>query len=166
MTESTTVKRLGRAALALGIALPLLAGCSVVESVVAGPTPQTPKREETTKKPTVAPVFVPDGTAEQNLPYFTEVIRKYTAGKEPIVGKPVAQAVIDAGFDPTMMQFSFDQTKTNLEADNIFVSVRIGTDCLIGQLVTADRTFVAKNEPAVGPNTDICLIGNTRSVDW
>lgn len=152
--------------LALVVALPLLAGCSVIESVIAGPTPQTPERTETAKKPSVAPVFVPDGTAEDNLPYFTEVIRKYTASDQPITGKPVAQAVIDAGFDPAMIQFSFDQTKTGLEADNIFVSVRIGGDCLIGQLVTGDRTFVAKNEPVVGPNSDLCLIGVTRAVDW
>lgn len=165
MIKSTTAKRLGHAALALGIALPLLAGCSVAETVIGGPSPETPKREEV-KTPKVAPTFVPDGTAEQNLPFFTEVIRKYTAGDQPITGKPVAQAVIDAGFDPAMMQFSFDESKTGLTADNIFVSVRVGADCLIGQLVTGDRSFVAKNEPAIGPKGDICLIGITRSVDW
>lgn len=165
MTTSTTVKRIGRAALALGIALPLLAGCSAVEKVIEGPTPEIPKRE-TPKAPEIPPEFFPEGTAEQNLPYFTEVIRKYSAGENSITGQPIAQAVVDAGFDPTMMQFSFDQTKTNLTADNIFVSVRIGTDCLIGQLVTEDRSFVAKNEPALGPDKNICLIGITRTVDW
>lgn len=165
MIKPTNTKRLGRAALALGIALPLLTGCSVAERVVGGPSPETPKREEV-EAPKVAPKFVPDGTAEQNLPFFTETIRKYAAGDQPIKGQPVAQAVIDAGFDPAMMQFSFDQSKTGLTADNIFISVRVGADCLIGQLVTADRSFVAKDEPAIGPNGDICLIGITRSVDW
>lgn len=165
MIRSTISKRVGRVALALGIALPLLAGCSVAESVVGGPAPELPKRVEPTV-PKVAPKFVPDGTAAQNLPFFTEVIRNYTAGDTSITGRPVAQAVIDAGFDSSMVKFSFDQTKTGLKADNIFISVRIGAECLIGQIVAGDRSFVAKNESAIGPNGDICLIGITRSVDW
>jgi hypothetical protein len=143
----------------------LLAGCSAVDTVIAGPTPQTPPREEV-KEPKEPPVFVPGGTAEENLPFFTEVLRKYAVGDEPVRGEPIARAIIDAGFDPAMMQFSFDQSKTGLAADNIFVSVRVGADCLVGQVVAEDRSIVAQNEPALGPNGDICLIGNTRSVDW
>lgn len=153
--------RASRVALALAATLPLLAGCALIE----GPTPETPTRTEP-PVPEVAPEFVPGGSAADNLPYFTEVLRAYTASEASITGVPVAQAVIDAGFDPAAIQFSFDQSKTGLAADNIFVSVLVGTDCLIGQLVTGDRTFVAANEPAVGPEINVCLIGNTRSVDW
>lgn len=161
MTEHATGRRLLRVTLALALTAPLLAGCALLE----GPTPETPARQSQ-PVPEVAPELVPDGTAEDNLPYFTELIRSYAAGEAPITGEPVAQAVIDGGFDPTMMQFSFDESKTGLVADNIFVSVRIGADCLIGQLVTADRGFVTAVEPAVGPAADICLIGTTRAVDW
>ena len=145
------------AALALGAVL--LNGCALLE----GPTPQTPERSET-PRPEVAPEFVPDGSAADNLPYFTEVLRKFSKGTSPVQGAPVVQAVAEAGFDKSMMQVSFDESKTNLPADNIFVSVRIGADCLVGQVVAADRTFVAKNMPAVGPNKDICIIGKTAPI--
>ncbi|PRI11881.1 hypothetical protein B4915_04875 [Leucobacter massiliensis] len=149
----------------MGIALPLLSGCSLIQGVLEGPTPETPSRE-TPPAPEAPPEFVPGGTAEQNLPYFTEVLRAYAASTQPIEGQPVVDAVADAGFDRAAMQVSFDRTQTGLVADSIYVSVRIGGDCLIGQLVSEDRSFVAQNEPAVGPNKDICLIGKTRPIDW
>ena len=158
-------RRSAAALLTVCAALPLLTGCSIVESILEGPAPETPVRE-TPAAPEVAPEFVPDGTAEQNLPYFTEVLRAYSEGAQPVKGQPVVDAVAEAGFDRAAMQVSFDRTGTGLEADNIFVSVRIGGDCLIGQLVTGDRTFTARNEPAVGPDGDICLIGSTRPIDW
>ena len=64
------------------------------------------------------------------------------------------------------MQVSFDRTKTDLVADSIFVSVRIGAECLLGQVTTGTREVSAVTEPAIGPNRDICLIGNTRAIDW
>ena len=164
MPESRLTTRRGRAAraaLAACAILPLLAGCALLE----GPTPVTPEREEP-ERPEVAPEFVPGGTAEQNLPYFTEVLRDYAAGEGPIRAEPVVNAVAEAGFDKSLMQVSFDRTKTDLEADNIFVSVRIGEDCLVGQLVAEDRSFAAENAPAVGPNRDLCLIGETNPITW
>lgn len=152
-------RRRATAFAALAVMLPLLAGCSLLE----GPTPDTPPRE-TAAVPEVAPEFVPGGTAEENLPYFTEVLRTYSTGTSPIQGAPVVQAVTEAGFDPALMQVSFDQTKTSLPADNIFVSVRAGAECLIGQLVTEDRSFVASVEPALGPDKTICLIGKTAPI--
>ena len=139
----------------------MLAGCALIE----GPTPTTPERTEP-PVPEVAPELVPGGTAAENLPFFTEVIRKFAAGDQSVKGEPIGRAVVEAGFDPAAIQLSFDRTKIGLEADNIFVSVRIGQDCLIGQVVTADRSFVTAQEPAVGPDKDVCLIGETRSVDW
>ncbi|MBL3700124.1 DUF6993 domain-containing protein [Leucobacter luti] len=147
------------AIVAVAVIAPLLAGCSLLE----GPTPETPKRA-TPAAPEVAPEFVPGGSAEENLPYFTEVLRTYTKGDGPVQGAPIVAAVVDAGFDPALMQVSFDQTKTNLAADNIFVSVRVDATCLIGQVVADDRSFVAVTEPAIGPNGDICLIGNTAPI--
>ncbi len=147
--------------LAVCAAAPLLAGCSLLE----GPTPTTPEREAP-EKPEVVPQLVPGGSAEENLPYFTEVLRGYAEGESPIKAEPVVNAVAEAGFDKALMQVSFDSTKTGLEADNIFVSVRIDADCLVGQLVAADRSFVAENQPAVGPNNDICLIGETNPITW
>ncbi|MFV0433247.1 MAG: DUF6993 domain-containing protein [Leucobacter sp.] len=160
-TAPSNRRSLAAFALVLGALVPALAGCTLFE----GPTPDAPKRE-TPAVPEKAPEFFPHGTAEQNLPYFTEVIRDFAKSDEPVRGEPVAQAVIDSGFDRGAMQVSFDRTQTGLEADNIFVSVRIGEDCLIGQVVAEDRSFVAVTEPAVGPERDICLIGETRPIDW
>jgi hypothetical protein len=128
------------------------------------PTPQqpTPGPEE----PEEPAEFYPDGTADENLPYFRQTLDRFAAGDEPIEGRPVVDAVAGAGFDRAAMQVSFDRTQTDLVADNIFVSVRIGEDCLIGQILTADRTPYAVVEPAVGPEQNICLIGNTRPIDW
>ncbi|MEJ6489340.1 hypothetical protein PQI23_06370 [Leucobacter sp. USCH14] len=147
------------ASIALGLSAALLTGCALLE----GPSPEVPERTETAA-PETAPEFIPDGSAEDNLPYFTEVLRSFSAGSEPVQGAPIVQAVAEAGFDKTAMQVSFDQSKTSLPADNIFVSVRIGSDCLIGQVVAEDRSFVAKNMPAVGPAGDICLIGETAPI--
>lgn len=149
------------AAVALALAAVTVSGCALLE----GPTPDAPKREAPAV-PEVAPELVPGGSAEDNLPYFTEVLRDYAAGEGTIKGEPVSRAVIDAGFDKNLMQVSFDRSETGLDADNIFVSVLLGEGCLIGQLVTNDRSFVAETGPAVGPDKNICLIGETAPITW
>lgn len=145
----------------LAISSLALSGCALLE----GPTPEIPEREVAVA-PEVAPELVPGGTAEENLPYFTEVLRDYTAGEGAIKGEPVSRAVIDAGFDKAFMQVSFDRSETGLEADNIFVSVLLGENCLLGQVITADRSFVTQAAPAVGPENNICLIGETAPITW
>lgn len=151
----------GFAILALALGVVTLSSCAVLE----GPTPEAPKREAPAK-PEVAPGLVSGGTAEENLPYFTEVLREFAAGEGTIKGEPVARAVIEAGFDKNLMQVSFDRSETGLEADNIFVSVLLGESCLIGQIVTSDRSFVAETGPAVGPENNLCLIGETAPITW
>ena len=151
------------AALAAGllVALPALSGCALFE----GPTPETPTRT-TPAPPKEAPKLVAGGTAEQNEPFFTEVMRAFSTGKEAVQGEPVVQAVAKAGFDKKAMQVSFDKTKTDLVADYIYVSVRIGQGCLIGQISTTDRSFSVDQVAAIGPDKNICLIGKTRPIDF
>nr|WP_209706745.1 hypothetical protein [Leucobacter exalbidus] len=151
----------GVACAALVVATVSLSGCALLE----GPTPVTPERE-TVVAPEVAPELVPGGSADENLPYFTEVLRSFAAGDALIKGEPVARAVADAGFDKSQIQVSFDRSATGLEADNIFVSVQLGADCLVGQVVTADRTVATETAPAVGPEKNICLIGQTAVINW
>ena len=121
------------------------------------PVPEVPEEEVR---------FLPDGTAEENLPYFEQTLAGFAAGELPVEGVPIVDAVSAAGFDRSQMQVSFDRSQTNLVADNIFVSVRVGEQCLIGQVVTGTREVAAVVEDAVGPDADICLIGNTRAIDW
>ena len=151
--------------------LPLIALCAVaavgLTACVSAPALiERPTKDENFQKPEAPPEFFPEGTADENLPYFHETLRQFAVGTAPVQGAPVVDALAAAGFDKTKMQVSFDESKTDLVADNIFVSVLIGQDCLIGQVVVADRSFVTEAAPAVGPDKSLCLIGTTRPIDW
>jgi hypothetical protein len=149
--------------------MPIAALFAAATLVLSGCAPTPPDRadfEENFREPETAPEFFPDGTAEQNLPYFNETMRQFAVGTAAVQGKPVVDALASAGFEKADMQVSFDESKTELAADSIFVSVRLGTDCLIGQIVVADRSFVTEAADAVGPDQGLCLIGATRPIDW
>jgi len=126
---------------------------------VSGPAPATEAPESPAE-------FVPGGSAEENLPYFDATLRAYAQSDAPLEGVPIVDAVVAAGFDKNNMQVSFDESKTGHTADSMYVAVRIDQSCLIGQLVAADRSYVAVTEPAVGPDKNVCLIGETRPIDW
>lgn len=145
----------------LAITVLMLTGCSVTLKPV-----NRPVKEETFQAPEVPPALMADGSAADNLPFFHETLRLFALGEASVQGQVVVDSLAAAGFDKAKMQVSFDETKTNLVADNIFVSVLYGQDCLIGQVVVADRSFVTKVAPAVGPEINLCLIGNTRPIDW
>ncbi|MBO1901987.1 hypothetical protein J4H92_08500 [Leucobacter weissii] len=160
-------RRGARVLMILIILVVLLAAAGTgVYLFLADAGPQQSAREENFREPDVPPEFFPDGSAADNLPYFSEVLRVYAVGDDPVEGRGLVDAVVESGFDRTAMQVSFDRTKTGLVADNIFVSVLIGRHCLIGQMVVEDRTFVAETAPAIGPGRDLCLIGETREIDW
>lgn len=163
MSRHRYANRLVAAIALLGVASTMLSGCTVLDDLFSGPAP--PKRE-VAAEPAEPPKFVKGGTAEENLPYFTEVLRTYSKGTGAIKGKSIVNAVAKSGFKKKYMQVSFDKTKTDLDADSIYVSVRVAGDCLIGQLVTEDRSFAAQVEPVVGPKENLCLIGETRDIDW
>lgn len=138
----------------------LLSACAVVQ----GPPPPPSKPEP--PKPDITPHLLVDGSAEENLEYFTEVIRSYSEGDGPIKSHPIVDAIAEAGFNKSDMQVSFDHSKTGYDADSIFVSVKWGSDCLLGQLVFEDRSFAVDLAPAVGPDSNICLLGNTQPITW
>ncbi len=151
----------------LPIAAMLAAATLALGGCAAAPEPiERPTKEENFQEPVAPPEFHADGTAADNLPYFHETLRQFGLGELPVQGVPVVDHLVTAGFDKTKMQVSFDESKTNLVADNIFVSVLFGQDCLIGQIVVSDRSFVAEEAPAVGPDKSMCLMGTTRTIDW
>lgn len=158
------VTRARRTALVASLASVLLLGLSSC-ALLEGPTPQTPDRPAP-ELPATPAVFVPGGTAEENLPFFTQTLLEYAAGDAPIEGQPIVDAVAAGGFDKADMQVSFDHSKTNLVADSIYVAVRAGEQCLIGQIATAERDVAAEAVAATGPGRDVCLIGSTRQIDW
>lgn len=152
--------------LASTAALLVAATLSLSACAQASPPPERPSREEVFREPAAAPQFVPGGTADENFAFFSDTLRQFVLSGSPLQGRPVVDALVTAGFEKTAMQVSFDESKTGLTADSVFVSVRIGEDCLIGQLITAEQSFTAAVEPAVGPEGNLCLIGKTRAIDW
>lgn len=138
-----------------------LAGCSGTGVHTAPPT-----SEESAPAPEAAPELIPGGTAADNLPFFTATLRSFGATTEPVQAEPIVNALVNAGFEKTSMQVSFNESKTGLPADNIFVSVRYADSCLIGQVVASDRSVATEEAGAVGPEKNLCLIGDTRQIDW
>lgn len=153
------------------IQLPTVAMFAALSLIFTGcattPAPiDRPAKEENFQEPEAPPEYFPEGTAAENLPYFQEVLRQYAIGEAPVQGAPIVDHLTAAGFVKTNMEVSFDESKTNLVADSIFVSVLFGQECLIGQMVVSDRTFVTEVVPGLGPEKIVCLLGTTRPIDW
>lgn len=158
------VNRAHRAVAVLAGASALLLGltsCALLE----GPTPTIPERPAI-PVPETPPALVPDGSAADNEAFFALVLQDFVAGAQPVEGVPIVNALADAGFNRDVMQISFDHTRTNLVADSMFVSVRYGEECLLGQITTDTRELAVDLGPTVGPDRNICLIGQTRPIDW
>lgn len=159
-----SVNRAHRAAAAFAGASALLLGltsCVLLE----GPTPTIPERPAI-PVPDSPPALVPDGTAADNQAYFALVLQNFVADTQPVEGAPMVNALTDAGFNRDAMQVSFDHTRMNLVADSIFVSVRFENECLLGQITTDTRELAVDLGPTLGPDNNVCLIGQTRPIDW
>lgn len=111
-----------------------------------------------------APALVPDGTAEDNLPFFASIVATVWAGPENASGRAYIDALTAAGFDKSAMQVTHDQSTVGNAAESIQFSVLWAGECLVGQVGPATGQPVAVVLPAVGDGT--CLIGQTRPIDW
>lgn len=156
------VKRAGRATAAAGAVLLSLAltSCALLE----GPTPVTPER--TPNVSANEPGATEESPEDPQLVAFTEALQTFADGTAAVQGESLVNTLVDAGFDKSAMQVTFDMTKTNLVADSLYVSVRLDDQCLIGQMVSETRELVTEMAPAVGPDQTVCIIGKTRSIDW
>ncbi|MFT4213114.1 MAG: hypothetical protein QM626_14705 [Microbacterium sp.] len=138
----------------------LLAGCS--------PSPQVTPTESVTATPTetATPIaLVPDGTAEDNLPYFTQIVEQVWAGPDQVAGRAYIDALTAAGFDKSKMQVTNDESTVGNPAESIQFSVLWGDECLLGQVGPATGNPVTTVQPALLDDTT-CLIGDTRAIDW
>lgn len=139
-----------------------LTGCGSPQAVaptasqtpVATPTPQATKPS--------APRLVPDGTAEENLPYFDSVNNALFAAAPQSNGRAIIDSLVAAGFDKSAMQVTPDTTPTHNNADSIQFAVQFGSECLIGQFGGGEYTSVTGPALATGG----CLVGKTRPIDW
>lgn len=154
-----------RAACALAIvsALAALAACAP-EPV--GPT-AAPTAPSSSGAPTAAPepepTLVPDGSAADNLPLFTRVVAAVWGSDQRGAGRAYVDALVAAGFDKAAMQVTRDVSTVGNAAESIQFSVRWGEECLIGQVGPETGDPVTSVEAAID---GVCLIGNTRPIDW
>lgn len=150
------------AALAAGVLVATLAGCTAEPGPdTATGTPSAPP--SATPTPT-GPVFVPDGSADDNLPLFTAVMQQVAAGTEATAGRAYVDALVAAGFDKAAMQVTADRTTVDDPVDSLQFAVAWGGDCLVGQVGPSTPQPTAMVLPALPSGG--CLIGQTRPIDW
>jgi len=151
----------------------VLSGC-----VPAGPDQSTPNATTpvgsagtpsatTAPSPTAtdtAPALKPDGTAADNLPYFSSIVAAVWAGPDNASGRAYIDALAGGGFDKAAMEVTFDQSTVGNPAESIQFSVLWAGECLVGQVGPATGSPVAVVLRPVG--SDKCLIGETRPIDW
>ena len=134
----------------------VIAGCA---STAETPAPQksSSPSASATPTPTKDPVFLANGSAQNNLKYFSWVIEKTLAVDPATDSFAVAQAVGAAGFDPATVQFTFSRTAAGLAADTSEVAVEFGGQCLIGQFGPVAPKVIARVLPVLA--TGGCLLG-------
>lgn len=133
------------------------------------PAPDQPAPSQTTASasPTAtptAPALVRGGTAQENLPFFRQIVEGVWAGPEQVTGRAYIDALVAAGFDKTAMQLTPDTSAVGNPAESIEFSVLSGEACLIGQVGPAIGTAVTIVAPALADGG--CLLGATRPIDW
>jgi hypothetical protein len=107
---------------------------------------------------------VPNGTAEQNLPIFTHTVEQVWASERKAEGRAYIDALVAVGFAKSAMQVTNDESTVGNPAESIEFSVRVGDQCLVGQVGPAIGKPVATVLPVMGGGT--CLLGNTRPINW
>ncbi|MBN9197266.1 MAG: hypothetical protein J0I33_01295 [Microbacterium ginsengisoli] len=146
-------------------ALALLAGCT--STPAPSPTPSVAVSSATpTSTPTASgPVaFVPGGTAQQNLPIFAQTVASVWSGPDQVHGRAYIDALVADGFSKADMQVTNDETTIGRAVESLQFSVRLGDECLIGQVGPTIASPVT--EVAPGLVSGGCLIGQTRPINW
>jgi hypothetical protein len=165
----------GTASLAIAAIL-ALSGCTgdpVAESPVASPSaPSTPSpgasnpSPSTEPSPSAAPTPGPnpDGSAADNLPYFTAITAAVWATDRRAEGRAYIDALVAGGFEKATMQVTDDTSTVGNPAESLQFSVLWKGECLIGQVGPATGEPVTIVARAVEGGA--CLVGNTRPIDW
>ncbi|MCS4275842.1 hypothetical protein M2390_001014 [Mycetocola sp. BIGb0189] len=153
MTRSVRVGLVLAAALAL-------AGCTATPT----PRPSATASSGTSEAPAVPAELKPEGTAEENLPFFDQVNRATVAAKPEAVGKDLIDGLVAAGFDKAAMQVSEDKTTLGRPVDAIEFAVLWKDQCLVGQFGATVQGYHSTVQPKL--DNGGCLIGKTRTIDW
>ncbi|MBD3941498.1 hypothetical protein IF188_07285 [Microbacterium sp. NEAU-LLC] len=163
MTAAAVVLVLTACAPATPTPTPTQSGTSTAPTTGSSSSP-SPTTGATTAPTAAAPALVPDGTAADNLPYFTAVTAAVWATDDRVTGRAYIDALVAAGFDKSAMQLTNDRSTVGNAAESIQFSVRWGDECLVGQVGPATGDPVTVVLPVVAEGT--CLIGQTRPIDW
>lgn len=151
-------------------ALPVAGATLLLASLLGACSASEPSNDSETGVPdqtsSPAPTFAPAGGAAENAEFAKYTLKQAIREGMSVDGQSTVNTLVAAGFDKSLMQVSFDRSKTNLTADSIYTSVRFGDQCLLTQVVADDKTVHVSVQPAIGPEKTICLVGETRPIDW
>jgi hypothetical protein len=136
-----------------------LAGCVPSEPM---PTPTGSKSATPTPTPTPVPTLDPTGTAEENFPFWKQLVKGMSAAYGMADGSVMIQSLVDNGFNKADMELTPNETAIGERADSVIFSVRFDGQCFIGQIFP-DR-YSATLAPLLA--TGNCLIGTTRPIDF
>lgn len=135
-----------------------LASCSAAQDIVAPTTTASVSATASASPtPTPPPVFLPEGTAQQNLEFLKWVVISTLAADPAADSYAVATAVGASGFDPATVQFTFSTTAAGLPADTSEVAVQFAGECLIAQYGPAQPAVITKVMPVLASGG--CLLG-------
>ena len=152
----------------IAAAATLLAGCTVeppAQPTASSTTATSTATPTPTPTAAAAPALHPDGTAHDNLPLFTSVVDQVWATANRAKGRVYIDSLVRAGFDKSAMQVTKDKSTVGHAAESLQFSVLWNEDeCLIGQVGPATGTPVTLVMPAL--DGSMCLIGDTRPIDW
>lgn len=162
MRRTDNPRSLSLVIVAIGLGALALAGCT--PTLAPAPTPSVSTAEASPTPTPTGPVLVPEGSAEENLPLFAEVMNSVAATDARAQGRAYVDALVAAGFPKSDMEVTNDLTSVGNAADSIQFSVRWGDTCLIGQVGPSISVPTAKTLPVLAGGT--CMIGQTRPIDW
>jgi hypothetical protein len=149
--------------LSIALSLTVVTGCIASDTTPPAPTAASPD-PTSSPAPPAGPVLVADGSASDNLPLFTSVTAAVWASEARESGRAYIDALVAAGFDKASMQVTEDLSTVGNPAESIQFSVRWQEECLIGQIGPATGDPVAVVVPVLAEG--MCLIGQTRPIDW
>lgn len=154
-----TDRRVWTALIGSAIAALMMTGCSQVSE--PDPTPTAPSTSATSApRPTPTPTTEAQGRERS----FADVVNAVWGTGDRMSGRAYVDALVAAGFDKTQMQLTPDETSIGGPVDSIQFSVRLGEDCLVGQVGEVIGNPVVAILPGLA--TGGCLIGDTRPITW
>lgn len=115
----------------------ILSGCQGVAEPSSRPSTSAaytgaPRPVETVK-PAPPAVFVPDGSATQNLPFFVSIVQQAIAANPAVSSYDVAALEAQSGFDGASIQYTYSRTAAGLASDSSTVAVLFAGECIIAQ---------------------------------